>query len=251
LLLTDLANAFALLTRLPIPRSATCHKPPDLARCIWAFPLVGLIVNGTGALGYWLARTSGMPPLVAAAWTLALTLMMTGALHEDGLADTADGFGGGATAARKLEIMRDSRIGTYGTVAVLLSLIVRTAAIANLDRPTIVLFAMILVGMLGRGAMIPPLLVLSPARTDGMGASFARPRVTSAAIGFAAGLTASYVLLPPLPATALAVVGIGSPLVMARLASCQIRGQTGDVLGATEVVTESAALTVIACSFGG
>jgi adenosylcobinamide-GDP ribazoletransferase len=250
LLLTDLVSVFMLLTRLPVARFARLGGPPDLARCIWAFPIVGLAVNGTGGLVYWLARAVSMPPLLAAAWTLAATMIITGAFHEDGLADTADGFGGGTTPAQKLEIMRDSRIGTYGATALLLSLIIRTVAIAALNQPTVVLTAMILAGTLGRGAMILPLLVLSPARADGMGVSVGRPRAISAVVGLGLAMIEPYAFLPALPATALVVLGFGITWVLAGIARQQIGGNTGDILGATEVVTECVALTAMACAFG-
>ncbi len=165
-----------LLTRLPVARLGRGGGPPDMARCVWAFPIVGVAVNGAGGLVYWLAHAARMPPLLAAAWALVAILIITGAFHEDGLADAVDGLGGGTTFARKLEIMRDSRIGTYGAAALFLSLIVRTAAIAALGPPRVVLTAMIVAGVLGRSAMIVPPLVLSPARADGMGASIGKPQ---------------------------------------------------------------------------
>src|SRR5208283_1207933 len=87
LLLTDLISALMLLTRLPVTRFARAGEPPDLARCVWAFPLAGVVVNGIGGLVYWLAHRFGVSPLLAAAWTLAATMVITGGFHEDGLAD--------------------------------------------------------------------------------------------------------------------------------------------------------------------
>lgn len=250
MLRADLTAAFTLLTRLPVARFTTSGQPPDLARCVWAFPIVGLAVNGTGALIYWLARKIGIPPLLAAVWTLAATTILSGGFHDDGLADTADGFGGGTTPARKLDIMRDSRIGTYGALALLLSALVRVTAIAALSRPAIVTTAMILAGMLGRSAMLLPLLVLKPARDNGMGASMGQPRATSASLGLGVAILASFLSLPTSLATAAAVFGFGSALLLARLASRQIGGYTGDVLGACEIATECVVLTVIAAGLG-
>lgn len=250
MLQTDLVTAFMLLTRLPVARLDRLAAPPDLARCIWAFPIVGLVVNGTGGLVYCLAHTARIPPLLAAAWTVAATLVLTGAFHEDGLADAVDGLGGGATPARKLEIMRDSRIGSYGAATLFLSLIVRTAAIATLNQPSVVLTAMILAGMLGRSAMILPLLVLDPARPGGMGASVGRPPPITAAVGLTLSVIASFLVLPALPAAAAVVLGFGSTLVVARIADRQVGGHTGDILGAAEVVTECVVLTLMASTFG-
>src|SRR5271168_821970 len=99
-----------LLTRLPVGRSGGS----DLARTVWAFPVVGLVVGLLGGLVYWALARLGVPAFLAASWAFVAILLVTGAFHEDGLADTVDGFGGGRTRERKLEIMRDSRIGAYG-----------------------------------------------------------------------------------------------------------------------------------------
>jgi adenosylcobinamide-GDP ribazoletransferase len=249
LLQSDLVAAFMLLSRLPVARLGRFVAPPNLARCIWVFPIVGLVVNGTGGLVYWLAHIASMPPFLAAAWTLVATLIITGGFHEDGLADAVDGFGGGATPARKLEIMRDSRIGTYGATALFLSLIVRTAGIAALSQPRVVLTALILAGMLGRSAMILVLLLLGPARAEGIGASVGRTQPMSATIGLGLGVLASFLLLPAFPATAAVVLGFGSALVLASIAARQLGGHTGDVLGAAEVLAECVVLTLISSIF--
>ena len=241
--LTDLAHALMLLTRFPVARLA---EPADAARCVWAFPVVGLIVNGIGGLVYAVAHWAGMPPLLAAAWALAATMMMTGALHEDGLADTADGFGGGATPARKMAIMRDSRIGTYGTLALVLSTGMRAAAIAALGRPAAVMAALGLAGVLGRAAIIPMLLAIAPARTDGMGAALGRPHPATAGAGIGLAIVAAFLCLPPKPAAAAVVSGFGAALVVAIQARRQIGGYTGDTLGAGEIAGECSVLTVLA-----
>ncbi|HEY1413869.1 MAG TPA: adenosylcobinamide-GDP ribazoletransferase, partial [Rhodopila sp.] len=222
--LTDLISAFMLLTRLPAGRFAHRFEPPNLARCVWAFPVVGLVVNGTVGLVYWLVRTLGMPPLLAAVWTVAASITMTGALHEDGLADTADGFGGGRTAARKLEIMRDSAIGSYGALALLLSTAVRVAAIASLDRPPMVMAALVSAGMLGRSGILLLMLVLAPARSDGLGASMGKPRAMGAVLGFGLAIGASVSLLAIRTAAAAVLLGLSAPVLLSKLAQMQIGG---------------------------
>ena len=247
MLRSDLAAAFMLLTRLPVPGSAGA---PDMARCVWAFPVVGLAVNLAAGAVYWLGYAAGLPPLLAAAWTVAAALAMTGALHEDGLADTADGFGGGGSRERKLEIMRDSRIGSFGALALLLSVLVRVAAIAALARPGVVAAALVAAGMLGRSGMVLPMIVLRPARADGMGASMGRLRVGSAAVGLGMAVAASFALLPARPAAAVVLLSVAVSLGMAKLAAAQIGGYTGDVLGACEVATECVVLTAGTVAFG-
>jgi adenosylcobinamide-GDP ribazoletransferase len=230
----ELVGAFMLLTRLPVAPLAL--RQPAMGACIWAYPIVGLVVGGIGAGVFWFGARLGLSPTLTAVWAVCATTLATGALHEDGLADTADGFGGGATAARKLEIMRDSRIGSFGTVALLLSFTLRVVAIADSTDPV---FALLLASVLGRGAIVIVLLALRPARTDGLAASLGMtpggPAVAGLAIALLCGLAAWPALLC---ASAVAVA-------MAALARSQIGGYTGDVLGATEQLTECAVLTVL------
>lgn len=243
---SDLTAAFMLLTRLPAWRLARAGDSSDMARCVWAFPVVGLATGVAGGLCYWLASRVGLPPLLAAGWCLAAMLAITGGFHEDGLADTADGFGGGGSHARKLEIMRDSRIGSYGALALLLSGLIRFAAIAAIGRPGAVGIGLVLAGMLGRSAMVLVLLLVPPARPDGMGASMGRARTASAMTALAIAATAPLMLLPIGAACAVVAVAAGVVLVVALLARNQIGGYTGDVLGAAEVAVECAVLTVLA-----
>jgi adenosylcobinamide-GDP ribazoletransferase len=219
---------------------------PNLAESAWAFPLVGLIVGAIGGIAYAIALALDLPPLAGGLIALAATMLTTGALHEDGLADTADGFGGGATRERKLEIMRDSRIGSFGVIALVLSIGLRAAAIADIGTRWHVVGALIAAHALGRGVLPAALRQLQPARGDGLGASVGRPEQNAALIalgiavllaivgsGIRAGLVAAI-------AAALVAIFIGW------LAQRQIGGQTGDVLGAIEQGAETAALLAIA-----
>ncbi len=240
--------AFTLLTRLPVGRFPRPGRAPDLARCVWAFPIVGLVVSLISGLSFWLAHALGAPPPLAAAWTLAAMLLLTGGFHEDGLADTADGFGGGATVARKLDIMRDSRIGTFGALALLLSCLIRITAMAAIGQPAMVVIALVLAGMAGRSAMVLLLLLLPPARQEGMGASVGRPPAASATPALTIACLAPFAFLPAGPSIIIVALGAGTALAIARLARSQINGYTGDVLGAAEVVVECVVLTVLSCA---
>ncbi len=205
-LLAQLAQAFALLTRLPVAQFVRLTDTPgvrrsevydiDLADCVWAWPVVGAVVGASGGGAYWLARALAIPPLLAAVWTLVAMVALTGALHEDGLADTADGFGGGATRGSKLAIMRDSRIGTFGALALALSLATRAAAIAAMADRGRVAAALIVAGALGRAAMVGLPMLLPPARADGLGASVSGPSLPQAAVAFAVAVGATLLLLP-------------------------------------------------------
>jgi adenosylcobinamide-GDP ribazoletransferase len=240
----DLIAAFMLLTRLPVGRLGSGSS--DLARSVWAFPVVGLVVGLIGALFYWLLHGTGVPAWLAACWTVAATLIASGAFHEDGLADTADGFGGGRTRERKLEIMRDSRIGSYGAATLALSLLIRIGALAALERPHAVLVALIAAGMAGRGAMIVPLLLLSPARTDGMASGLGHIPQWSAGLGLGLVGLVLLLLLPVGGAFIVAAAAAGAALLMTQLARAQVGGHTGDVLGAAEIAVECVVLTVLA-----
>jgi adenosylcobinamide-GDP ribazoletransferase len=247
--LQDVMTAFTLLTRLPVSRFGGSGVS-DLARGVWAFPVVGLVVGLLGGLGYWAMHRLGAPAFLAASWAFVAILLATGAFHEDGLADTADGFGGGGTRERKLEIMRDSRIGTYGAVAVGLSLLIRISALAALEQPRLVLVALIAAATVGRGAMIVPLTVLPPARSDGMAAGMRDIPRWSATLGLALAGLALLVCLPVGSAIVAALAALATCWALARLARSQIGGHSGDVLGATEVIVECVALTVLAGALG-
>ena len=125
-LIADLRIGISLCTRLPVGPSAEIAEG-DVARASWTFPIAGLLVGIVAALVYWIAIRANAAPFPAAAVTLAATLLLTGAMHEDGLADTADGLGG-RTREQKLEIMRDSRIGTFGACALAISLLLARLA---------------------------------------------------------------------------------------------------------------------------
>lgn len=245
-LLADLAAALGLLTRLPAGWLPQHNSAAGFARSIWAYPLVGLGIGAAGgavmAAGLWL----GLPPLVAALWSLAATLLLTGGFHEDGLADTADGFGGGRARARKLEIMRDSRIGSYGVLALVLALGLRAAALAALPaQPATLLAATATAAALGRGATLGLLRLLPPARPDGVAAGLGRPGGVPMLVGLALAALPAALLLAPMTAVA-AILGTAlATLLLARLAWRQIGGQSGDVLGAGAVLGECVALTVL------
>jgi adenosylcobinamide-GDP ribazoletransferase len=176
----------------------------------------------------------GLPPWPSAALSVAATLLVTGGLHEDGLADTADGFGGGGTRERKLDIMRDSRIGTYGVCALTLSIVLRASAIAAIADPALVTMALIAAHGAARATMPVLMLLLPPARGDGLSFAAGRPaqeRVIAAAV---LGILILILCLGPGRGIAALIFLLVAVAVMAWLSASQIEGQTGDVLGAIE-----------------
>ena len=221
------------------------------AEALRALPLAGASIGGIGALALALSRSLGLAPLVAATIAVAAIVAATGGLHEDGLADVADGFGGGGTPARKLEIMRDSRLGAYGGLALGLSLLLRVFAVAALaERSTLLAAAaLIATGALSRTAGLAPLLVLPPARPEGLGA--AMPRPSSRGLLLALALAALLSLAPALCGAPLGRILLAdlaaclAAILTARLADRQIGGYTGDVLGAAQQAAEIAALLAL------
>jgi adenosylcobinamide-GDP ribazoletransferase len=241
----DLNVALSFCTRLPVPH-AIAATGADVARACWALPIAGALVGAIGALVYGLAASAAIPAFPAAALAVAATVLASGALHEDGFADVADGFGGGATRERKLEIMRDSRLGTYGACALVLSFILRISAIADLTQPALVACALF-AAHTGARAVVPAVMWFVPtAKPDGLSAAAGLPPVASVVIAAVLGALALGVGLGPGPGAIAMLVVLLAAAVVGRLSIAQIGGQTGDVLGAVEQVSEILILLVAA-----
>lgn len=233
----DIKIGISVCTRLPLPFFAPIESC-DVARASWAFPLAGLVVGGAGALVYATAFGLNLPSAFAAALALSATLLVTGCLHEDGLADTADGFGGGRDRARKLEIMRDSRLGTYGACALVMSLLLRWTALAALASPIPVASALIAAHVSARAALPVFMRFVPAARFDGLSAQAGQPAWRSAVVAVLLGVL-TLITAFGVPAAAIGLVpAVCAGLFMAWLAMRQIGGQTGDVLGAAEQIIE-------------
>jgi adenosylcobinamide-GDP ribazoletransferase len=239
------AAAAGLLTRLPIWRLVP-QAPVSFAASVWAYPLVGGLLGALGGLIYALCWHLGLAPSMAGIWTIAALLLATGALHEDGLADTADGLGGGSTPERKLAIMRDSRIGSYGALALILALSTREAAVTLIATPFQVAMAFVVANAASRATIIVVLLAASPARNDGMASGLAKlPRVEACA-GLAIALLLVVLTLPLGLSLAVVVLAVATGLGAAGFARAQIGGHTGDILGASAVFAECAVLALLA-----
>jgi adenosylcobinamide-GDP ribazoletransferase len=243
--LTDLKTGFAFLTRLPLAQERPIAGG-ELATALWTAPIVGAIVGLIGSFAYWLAHSLHLPPLVSATLAVASTFVFTGGLHEDGLADVADGFGGGATRERKLEIMRDSRIGTYGVCALVLSLLLRVAVVANLGEPALVAGALVAAHAAARSPLAAFMRLLPPARADGMSADVGEPPAGVAVASLLLGLFIVVIALGPMAVLAAAILIAAAFLLVGWLCTNQIKGQTGDVLGTLEQAGEIIVLLVAA-----
>ncbi|WP_207101909.1 adenosylcobinamide-GDP ribazoletransferase [Paracoccus shandongensis] len=230
--LAEARLAVILLTRVPFGRLR--DPVPPLGAAAWAFPLAGLPVGLIAGAVMWAALAAGLSPLIAGGLALGAQVMATGALHEDGLADICDGFWGGATRERRLQIMRDSRIGSYGTVGLVLTLGLRWLGLAALAEAQAVA-AVVAVAMASRVAPVVLMAGLPAARADGLGAQ-------GGTVGIRAVLLAALIgglpmLVVPQGAAALVFAAL-AVTALALVARQKIGGQTGDVLGAGQQAAE-------------
>ncbi len=231
--LDELRVALMFLTRLPV---GTLTEPfPSLADARWALPLVGLLSGSIVWAVHHGTLAVGLPSEVAAFVAIGAGALLTGGLHFDGLADFADGIGGGRDKDHCLEIMRDSRIGTYGVLALIFAVgLLFTSLHAVNDGASIWLFAMIGVG--SRLVTLVILDLLPPARADGLGHAAAAPGLKAWAPGLA--VLAGIGLIGGSPFWLLIPVFAVAAALVAWLAHRRIGGQTGDVLGAVQLCSE-------------
>jgi adenosylcobinamide-GDP ribazoletransferase len=239
----ELTASLLFLTRLHYGSPASASGA-TLAPAVWAFPIVGVVVGFIGAVVYWLAGRMDLPNWPAAALALAATMAVTGCLHEDGLADTVDGFGGGKTRESKLDIMRDSRIGAYGVCALVLSVLLRVSALASLSGSALAVPALIAAHAVARTAMPVFMYFIPPARSDGLSAAAGRPAGERTALAAALGIVILVFCLGPLAGLEAIILVAIAVALLAWLSLSQIDGQTGDVLGAVEQVSEIIVLLV-------
>ena len=233
----------ALMTLTRLPAGRVLDPVPSMAAAAWAFPLVGILVGGLGAIGYALALAANLPPAFAALVAIAIAIIVTGAIHEDGLADMADGLGGGRDRAHKLAIMRDSHVGSYGILALLLALAMRGVCITTVGTPLAVACAMVALAAASRAAMVVALFAMPPARSDGLGQAASEVGLWRCAVAVALGAAMLVGLASAWPLVAIAMIAVGA--LLAWLAWRHIGGQTGDVLGAIQQVTEIAGWAAI------
>jgi adenosylcobinamide-GDP ribazoletransferase len=215
-----------------------------VARAAWAFPIAGILVGLIGAVVYLFAHRLGLPPWPSAALSVAATMAVTGCLHEDGLADTADGFGGGRTRELKLEIMRDSRIGAYGVCALVLTTLLRVSALASLADASLVVAALIAAHGAARATLPVFMYFVPPARQEGLSASAGQPPRDGVIAAAVLGIVIVALCLGPALAIAALILLVAVIALLAWLSLAQIDGQTGDVLGAVEQISEIAILLV-------
>lgn len=234
-----LVEAHAFLTRIPVGRAAA--GAPNLARAAACFPLVGLTVGLIAALVRWSLDPVG--PLVATVAACAVVPLVTGGFHEDGLADTFDALGP-LDRARRLEVMRDSRIGTFGALALVFSVAIRVAVLAPMG--TRDACALLIAGhVLGRWSTLPLATWCRPARADGLGAATVRVGLAALSVGTVFALVCAIPALM-LVSSLSAALGTAVALAVTGLTALwwtrAFGGVTGDTYGATNQLTEIAVI---------
>ncbi|CAN5190784.1 adenosylcobinamide-GDP ribazoletransferase [soil metagenome] len=238
--------ALQLLTRLPV--GEPWREPRDTARSVGWFAVAGAMVGGVAAFTWWISALA-LPRFSAAVLTIGVLVLLTGGLHEDGAADTADGFFGGDTPTRRLEIMRDSRVGTYGVLALVMSLLLRVSLLASLP-PIGGAAALVAVIAVSRGVLGTAMLGAAPAAGDGQGLTLLDdlrpgPAIGSLLVGaLAAGLAVGWM------AVAVVVLSLAAAVGVRHLGTRRIGGLTGDVMGAMILTAEVVGLLTVAVASG-
>lgn len=239
----NLRVAFGLLTTLPLGLPEDWRQGDSGRAAIW-YPLAGMVIGGLTWLG-WLIMNWYFPPLIAGALTTLLWAGLTGGLHLDGLADCCDGLLGSVTTERRLEIMKDPHLGSFGAIGLFLALLIKAAALGALTSSAGL--AIILAATLGRWLILPTGL-LPLARPDGMGADF-KAGLRPAAIFITALLPLGLALILGMPGIVALLAGLIAGSAVLGLAFSRIRGMTGDVFGLLVEVTEIVVLLTF--TFGG
>ncbi len=250
---SEFLNALRFMTIVPVPSSETAIAPDWLSRCARYFPVVGIGVGLVSAVVLLLADRI-WSPVVASLLAVAASILVTGALHEDGLADTADGLGGGSSVEKRLAIMKDSRIGTYGTLALAFSLSLRVAALA--DMPSWTAAAALISAH--AAARITPAFVMNALPYAGDTAAMKVSYVDASVSTHDRRFALVVVLCALLPLAFISILSLISGLLVgAALAAAvtywarqRINGYTGDVLGAIEQMFEIGFLLGVAAVIG-
>ncbi|MGE0005279.1 MAG: adenosylcobinamide-GDP ribazoletransferase [Parvibaculaceae bacterium] len=244
----DLLASLGFLTRLPMPGGP---RPAPLAEAMRAFPVAGCLIGAAAGLVLAALAAAGLPNLAAAAITLAALALLTGGLHEDGLADMADAFGGGHDRESKLAIMRDSHIGSYGVLALVLGLLAKAAALASLAAAPVAAVALLAAsGAFSRALIVWLMASTPPARRDGLAHGAGQPSDFTARTALLIGGVTGLVLLLPgvglVPALAIMGAGALTAGLVRFLAMRQIGGHTGDICGAVQFLAETAMIAAAA-----
>jgi adenosylcobinamide-GDP ribazoletransferase len=247
----DWIASLGFLTRIPVFKWVHFEIFPPLNRIIWAFPLIGgligVVVGGGMEI---LSNITHFPPEIVAILGLIASVLLTGCFHEDGLADTADGLGGGQTPQRRLEIMRDSRLGTYGATALFLSLLLKYALWTFFIKQGSILTITLVSEAVSRSAMVLPSRLLPPAQNSGIGLSAHNPPWIYIFINLLTSLGILFLFIPWTVALCMLLGITITTVFMSWRSFVLVRGVSGDIYGALQQVG-ILILLLIQCYFTG
>lgn len=240
----DILAAFSILTRWPMPVDHDWVAERG-ARTVWAFPIVGAILGLVAGVTAHILGWIGVPPGMCIVAAIAVMVASTGAMHEDGLADSADGLGPTALQQKRFEIMSDSRIGAFGATALILAFLARWNGYVCFEGWGLT-GALIATGALSRGMIVLAMFAMPPAKADGLSAGLGQPIANTTLLAVGLALMISLWMLGWLFFIVAFAAALGAVPVML-LANNRLGGQTGDILGAVQITSEIAALA-IACA---
>lgn len=249
--IAGLVRALQFFTRIPLrlPDDQAVDSGSDLASAGFWFAPVGVLIGLVVGLAWWISA-SFLPALPAAALALTIGLLLTGALHEDGLADCADGLGGATSREKALEIMRDSQIGAYGAIAIAMTILLRVAALASLS-PVAGLLALIIAHAVSRASIVSALTLSNYARKSGLGSIVSSgTTITTLAIAIALGLAAA-LLLGGFSGLLAGFLALTAAWGFLRYLEHRLGGYTGDGLGAMQQISEITVLLVLSGFWAG
>ena len=245
--ISDLTISLGLFTRLPVK---SIEHSVDLGKTVWAWPLVGGLIGVIIGICAEVLNSLEIPPELSSLIIIALLVLLTGGFHEDGLADTFDGLWGGDTPEKRLTIMNDSRHGTFGVLALVISILFRWVLLKLLFESGFLLAPLVIACVISRTAVVPFLIILPSARKTGLTAEIGRVPLWSAIICFLISLMPIYLFLG-LIGFILVAIGLLITLPVYIFARKLLRGQTGDILGTVQQLTEICIILAIVLYFTG
>lgn len=251
----SIVHTLGFLSRLPLPAHWYGEESESLQDHAYAFPLAGAVLGTIGALSLLIASQLALPSLAVALITFLTLAFITGALHEDGLGDTADGFFGGSTLARRLEIMKDSHIGTFAALTLIGTIGLKTIFLATILEKLGALsagLAIIAIEASSRAAMMSLWYKLPSARSGGLSDKIGAPSLKAAQTALIIGVSIlgiCFTLIANIATFVFSLLVCASILWgYARLSLAKIGGQTGDVLGAGQQITTLSLLLALVIS---
>ncbi len=244
---TDLTTSLGLFTRIPVnPKKQSVN----LGKTVWAWPIVGGLIGLIIGVCAEILNSLATPPEISSLIILSLLILITGGFHEDGLADTFDGIWGGNTPEKRLEIMNDSRVGAFGVLALVISILFRWVLLKFLFESGFLVAPLIVVCVISRAAVVPFMIILPSAKNKGLSSDIGQIPLWSVGICALISLVPIYFFLGPIgfiPVT----IGLLITYPVYFYAKRLLQGQTGDILGTIQQFTEIGTMLAMVLYFTG